>query len=51
MVVNRVALFQDKRLNLLLLCMYTCAVVKVDVMSIEENDFIFDRGGTTYIVE
>ena len=47
LVVDRVACFQDERLDVLVLQMYTCAVIKVAVMSIEENYLIVDRGGAT----
>ena len=49
MVVDIVACFQDEGLDVLVIHMYKCMIIKVAVMSIEENYFIVDRGGTSYL--
>ena len=45
LVVSRVNWFQYKGLDILVLCVTNCAVVKMDVMYTEENYFIVDSGG------
>ena len=49
MVADIVASYQDEGLDVLVLNMYKCKVIKVAVMSIEENYLIVDRGGAVYV--
>ena len=51
MVVYRFACFQDEGLDVLVLRMYKCKVIKVAVTSIEGSYLIFDRVGAAYVGE
>ena len=48
MVIDIVTCFQYEGLYVLGLNMYKYAVIKVSVVSIQENYYIVDRGGTAY---
>ena len=48
MVVSRVACFQYKWLDILVLRVTKCAAVEVADMSIEDNDLIVDSGSAIY---
>ena len=48
LVISIVACFQGKGLDIFSLHVMKCVVVKVAVMSIEENFLIVDSGGATY---
>ena len=48
LVVSRVTCFQYEELDVLVLHMHKCAVIKVDVMYIKENYLIVDRVGALY---